>query len=174
MWSHKFHNVAAPSSSLSLFPLSKGKVLCKKRGGRIEYLTLIWLWQVMFCLKLHCTRRAQSGKWCNLRADLVQHMHEHPRQLLQLSLDPRDLWICLHLPLSHIKFSISSAVAGTPWCTYEAFDTNVDLTRLCHLSLNMDLLLFSLAITLFVTLSLTPHSFPLTLNQRGLNVCSVS
>lgn len=176
MWNHKLHSVAAPvENSFSLLcPQSRRKVLCKKRGGRKEYVTIICLWQVMFYLKLHCTQRAQSGKRCNLTAELLQHMHEHPRRLLQLPLDPRDPWIWRHLPLSHIKFSITCAGACTPGCAYEAFDTNAG-ARLCHSSLNLDLLLFSLAVTLFVSLSLFPsHSFPLILSQSWLNVCPLS
>lgn len=155
-------------------PLVKGKGFVQEEGrkNRIFNSNLTLASHVLFKTSLHTkspawqvvqseSRSGSAHAWASQAAFAA---FPGPQRPLDLSSPP----------LSHIKFSISSAVACTPWCTYEAFGTNVDLTRLCHSSLNMGLLLFSLAITLFVTLSLTPRSFPLTLSQRCLNVCHVS
>lgn len=85
-------------------PKSRGKVLCKKRGGRKEeYLTIICLWQAMFYLNLRSTQTAKPGRPYSLTAELVQHVH--PRLLSAAPSDPRTRCISLHLPLSHIRFS---------------------------------------------------------------------
>lgn len=76
-------------------PKSRRKILWKKWAGRKEeYLTIICLWQVMFYLKLQCTQTAKPGRLCNLKAELVQHMHKHPRLLLAASIRPQS---SLHL-----------------------------------------------------------------------------
>lgn len=60
------------------------------------------------------------------------------------------------------------------WMCIWSIGTNAG-ARLCHSSLNLDLLLFSPAVTLFVSLSLFPsHSFPLILSHRIECLSSVS